>query len=291
MTIIRDGHALIAAKAVAARSATSTDTDTITLETEWEQDLWHAVYLAPSQPWPPGREGWSLAADYADAAVEFCRERFPSGDVFIAAKAEVPSEPGARVACPSRAALIEAAKRCRKLVRAIEPTVPMHPEQLPDLYLCLAREMAMAFAGVEDDESTDHLTLDMLVGRCTPGDATGQGVLGYHLQRALASLLPSGSGELRSDREGREAVEVAPDSWQPHPPKVETTPDAVAAALAEALPRTTSIFNVELVQSTSGCTARARIGMSPHAQREITGLGETLPEAIVALCNEIGLNS
>jgi len=69
-------------------------------------------------------------------------------------------------------------------------------------------------------------------------------------------------------------------------PDTDTTPDAVAAALAKVLPRRTSIFDVELVQSTRGCTARARIGTSPHAQREITGLGQTLAEAIVALGNE-----
>lgn len=72
---------------------------------------------------------------------------------------------------PSRAALIDAAARCRGLVHAAEPSRELNAVNLPGLLEVLAAEIAKALAGIEDDESTDNLTLNSLVGRCTPGDA------------------------------------------------------------------------------------------------------------------------
>jgi len=65
------------------------------------------------------------------------------------------------------------------------------------------------------------------------------------------------------------------------------TPQAVADGLRATLGRSRrlSIFEVELIQTTRGCTARARIGPIPSQQTEISGLGATLEEAIVDMYN------
>lgn len=67
------------------------------------------------------------------------------------------------------------------------------------------------------------------------------------------------------------------------------TPQEVADALRETLGRRSrlSIFDVELVQSTRGCAARARLGPTPAHEYEVSGLGKTLESAIVELHNAV----
>ena len=61
------------------------------------------------------------------------------------------------------------------------------------------------------------------------------------------------------------------------------TPQSVAEALREILPDRIGIHQVDLVQSSGKCVARARVGPTAHDLTEINGLGDDLAAAVADL--------
>ena len=65
-------------------------------------------------------------------------------------------------------------------------------------------------------------------------------------------------------------------------------PQTLAKQIFEMLGRKVSVFEVEIVQTTRRCAARAEIGFDPHHTIEVGGVGKTLDIALEGLMSAVG---